>query len=83
MAEAVEGERSLYSHVKEIVCDLILVGAERWAAESGWTEANYDGHNLEPAQAERHAANTFLNGDPPDGPYERNVDPTVADCEPS
>ena len=26
------------------------------------------------------AANTFLNGDPPAGPYTRNVDPAVPDC---
>ena len=25
-------------------------------------------------------ANTFLNGDPPGGPYARNYDPAVPDC---
>ena len=34
---ALDIETGVYAEIKDPVCDLIMLGAETWAAETGWT----------------------------------------------
>jgi dephospho-CoA kinase len=46
LVDAVDGRRTLYSYVKDAVCDLIVVHALEWANRSQWDVAAYNRRNL-------------------------------------